>query len=239
MARLEQALVGAGVEPGDPPFQLLDPQQPLLEVGQVEVSDLQLAPGRGFEGGGQLDHPAVVDVESGDGIVRLGVGRFLLDADGAARGVEFHHPVALGVDHRVTEDQCAFGKFGEDPLQAHAPVEDVVAENQADVVAGDEIGADLERLGDSLRFGLHGVLDRNAPLTPVTQQALETGDVLRGGNQQDVPHPGPHQGRDRIVDHRLVVDRHQLLAGHQGQRVEPGAGPAGENDTLFHSGHVR
>ena len=38
----------------------------------------------------------------------------------------------------------------------------------------------------------------------------------------------------RIVDHGLVVDRQQLLGGHERERVQAGAGPAGEDDA-FHS----
>ena len=45
--------------------------------------------------------------------------------------------------------------------------------------------------------------------------------------------PGQHQRRQRVVDHRLVVDREQLLADRAGQRVQARAGAAGEDDA-FH-----
>ena len=44
--------------------------------------------------------------------------------------------------------------------------------------------------------------------------------------------PRQHQRGQRIVDHRLVVDRQQLLRRHERQRMQPRAGAAGENDAL-------
>ena len=38
--------------------------------------------------------------------------------------------------------------------------------------------------------------------------------------------------RQRVIDHRLVVDRQQLLADDARERIEPRAGAAGEDDPL-------
>ena len=43
--------------------------------------------------------------------------------------------------------------------------------------------------------------------------------------------PAEHQRRQRVVDHRLVVHRQQLLAGHRRERKEPRARAAGEDDS--------
>ena len=56
---------------------------------------------------------------------------------------------------------------------------------------------------------------------------LEPGSVLGGGDDQDVLDPCKHQGGERVVDHGLVIDRQQLLAGDQGQGIESGAGSSG------------
>ena len=66
----------------------------------------------------------------------------------------------------------------------------------------------------------------------VAQQPLVAADVFGRGDQQDVADAGQDQRRQRIVDHRLVVDRQQLLADRPRDRMEPGAGPAGENDAF-------
>ena len=49
----------------------------------------------------------------------------------------------------------------------------------------------------------------------------------------DVPDARNHQGRQRMVNHRLVVDGHQLLADGLGQRPKTRATPSGENNS-FH-----
>ena len=69
-------------------------------------------------------------------------------------------------------------------------------------------------------------------LAAVAQQALVAADVLGGRDQQDLADAGQHQRGQRVVDHRLVVDRQQLLADRPGDRVQPGAGPAGQNDAF-------
>ena len=38
---------------------------------------------------------------------------------------------------------------------------------------------------------------------------------MGGGDDEDVLDPGEHEGAQRVVDHRLVVDGHQLLGGSQ------------------------
>ena len=67
----------------------------------------------------------------------------------------------------------------------------------------------------------------------VPEQALEVGEVGRRGDDQDVPDARQHESAKRIVDHGLVVDRQQLLGGHERERVQAGAGTAGKDDA-FH-----
>ena len=63
---------------------------------------------------------------------------------------------------------------------------------------------------------------------------------MRRGDDEDLSDSSQHEHRDRIVDHRLVVDGHELLAHRHGQGVEAGAGTSCENDTfaLGHEGKV-
>ena len=49
-------------------------------------------------------------------------------------------------------------------------------------------------------------------LAAIAEQAAELRQVVRRRDHQDVADAGQHQHRQRIVDHRLVVDRQQLLA---------------------------
>ena len=46
---------------------------------------------------------------------------------------------------------------------------------------------------------------------PSPSRRSKSGVSVRRRDQQDVPDAGQHQRRERVVDHRLVVDREQLL----------------------------
>ena len=115
-------------------------------------------------------------------------------------------------------------------------IEDVVAQHQGARLAGDELLADGEGLRQAVRAGLLGVGEVHAVARAVPEQALEVGQVGRRGDDQDVPDARQHEGGQRVVDHGLVVDRQQLLGGHERERVQARAGPAGEDDT-FHKKH--
>ena len=94
--------------------------------------------------------------------------------------------------------------------------------------------ADDEGLRQPVRRRLHRVAEIDAPARAVAQQLLEARRVLRRGDDQDVADARQHQRGQRVVDHRLVVDRQQLLGDRQRHRIQPGAGTAGEDDA-FHA----
>ena len=235
---LVQALHGAGVQPRVPAAQGHHGQRPLLQVHPVEVGDLQLAARGGLDPMRLGGHVARVEVQSGDGVGALGLGRLLLDGDGTALAVELHDAEALGVVHVVAEDRgpprLGVLDGARQVARQAVAVEDVVAQDQGARLAGDEILADGEGLGQAVRRGLLGVGEVHAVARAVPEQALEVGEVRRGGDDQDVPDAGKHEGGQRVVDHGLVVDRQQLLGGHERERVQARAGPAGEDDA-FHS----
>src|SRR5687768_6994767 len=65
-------------------------------------------------------------------------------------------------------------------------------------------------------------------MTAVTEQAAEALDVGWRRDEQDVPDARQHERRQRVIDHRLVVDREELLGDDERQRMQAGSGPAGE-----------
>ena len=115
-------------------------------------------------------------------------------------------------------------------------IEDVVAEDERDAVTADEIAADDEGLGEAVRRWLHRVGQLDPERRPSPSNCLKERLVLRGRDNQDLADARHHQGGERIVDHRLVVDGQQLLRDHERQRIEPRAGSAGEYDA-FHRAH--
>ncbi len=192
------------------------------QVRVVDGGDLQLAAGAGLQVAGDLDDPVVVEVQAGDGVAGLGLGRLLLDGDDLAALVELDHAVRGRVGHRVGEDPAALDVrvLGQGGAEA-AAVEDVVAEDEGHRLVADEVRAEHEGLGDALGLLLDGVLELQAELGTVTQQPFELVPVVRGGDDQDFTYPGHHQGREGVVDHRLVEDREELLRHRSGQGPQP------------------
>lgn len=235
---LVQALHGAGVEPRVAAAQGDHGEHPLLQIHLVERGDLQLAAGRGFDLVRLGGHVTRVEVQAGDRVGTLGLRGLLLDGDGPALAVELHDAEALGVVHVVAEDRCPTGLCVLDGARQVAgqavAVEDVVAQHQGARLSADEVLADGEGLRQAVRRGLLRVGEVHAVARAVPEQALEVGQVGRGGDDQNVPDARQHEGGQRVVDHGLVVDRQQLLGGHERERVQARAGPAGEDDA-FHN----
>ena len=111
-------------------------------------------------------------------------------------------------------------------------VEDVVAQHERARLTVNELLADGEGLRQAVGARLLGIGEVHAVARAVPEQALEVGEVRRRGDDQDVPDARQHEGAKRVVDHGLVVDRQQLLGGHERERVQAGSGPAGEDDAL-------
>lgn len=234
---LVQALHGAGVQPRVAAAQGDDGERPLLQVHLVERGDLQLPSGRGPDLVGLGGHVARVEVQAGDGVGALGAFGLLLNGDGPPLRIELHDAEALGVVDVVAEDRgpARLGVLhgARQVARQAVAVEDVVAEHQGARLAGDEVLADREGLRQAVGARLLGVGQVHAVARAVPEQALEVGEVGRRGDDQDVPDARQHEGAKRVVDHGLVVDRQQLLGGHERERVQAGAGPAGEDDA-FH-----
>ena len=55
---------------------------------------------------------------------------------------------------------------------------------------------------------------------------------MRRRDHEDLADPGEHERAQRVEDHRLVVDREQLLGDDPRHRVQPRARPAGQDDAL-------
>ena len=233
---LVQALHGAGVQPRVAAAEGDHGQRPLLQVHLVERGDLQLAAGRRLDPMRLGGHVARVEVQAGDGVGALGLGGLLLDGDGPPPRIELHDAEALGIVHVIAEDRGPprLGVLdGARQVAGQAvSVEDVVAQHERARLTVNELLADGEGLRQAVGARLLGIGEVHAVARAVPEQALEVGEVGRRGDDQDVPDASQHEGAERVVDHGLVVDRQQLLGGHERERVQAGSGPAGEDDAL-------
>ncbi|MNE51873.1 hypothetical protein D3C80_1465210 [compost metagenome] len=114
-------------------------------------------------------------------------------------------------------------------------MKDVVAQDQAHRIIADELLANQEGLCQAIGRGLLGIGKSDAELAAVAEQLAILGQVLRCRDQQDFADIGEHQHRNRVVDHRFVVNRQQLLGDPKGDGVQACAGSSGQDDALGHA----
>src|SRR5437762_1575540 len=68
----------------------------------------------------------------------------------------------------------------------------------------------------------------------VAEQTAKERLIVRSGDDQDVCDPREHQCRQRVIDHRLVVNGEKLLRNDRRDRMQSRARSAGENDSFPH-----
>ena len=224
----------AGIEPGIATAHALDIEVATLQVDPVDVGDLEFAADRWLDRLRNFDHIGVVEIEAGDGPVRFWLLGLLLDGRGHALLVEGHDAITLGVGDMIGEDRrallardCGFALL----LQLVA-VEDVVAQHQCAGATLQKLFADQEGLRETARIRLLRIFQIDAENRTVSQHIAEMRQVMRGGNDQDVLQSRQHQDRQRIVDHRLVVDGKELFRDGECQGIEArSASPRQDNST--------
>ena len=189
---------------------------------------------RRLEARGDIDDAVVVEIEPGHRPVGFGRRGLFHDVRRLAEVVEFDNAVALGIVDQISEHGAALllRRGAMQHRREPGAVEDVVAEDQRAGVGADEIAADDEGLGETLRLRLDGIGEAHADAAAVAEEADKAVLVLGRGDHQHLANAGEHQHRQRVIDHRLVVDREQLLAGGDGGRIKPRAGAAGQDDAL-------
>src|SRR6266511_3112508 len=111
-------------------------------------------------------------------------------------------------------------------------MEDIVAEHEATRVPGEEGFADDESLSQPVRLRLNLIGERHAPLLASAEETFETSGIFGRSDDQYFADSSKHQHRQRIVDHRFVVDRQQLLRHRMGEGMEARARPSGEDYSL-------
>ena len=166
--------------------------------------------------------------------VALRLVRLLLEADDPAVGVELGDAEPLRVRHPVEQRPGAVWtglELGRDVGQRRA-AQDVVAEHAAERVVADEVAGEADGVGDAERARLVAIGQVEPERGAVGEQLDDVADALAADDDHDLADAHPGQRLDRVVDHRPVVDRQQMLVGDDRQRVEPRRGPAGENDAL-------
>mmetsp|Transcript_23203 Transcript_23203/g.39790 ORF Transcript_23203/g.39790 Transcript_23203/m.39790 type:complete len:253 (+) Transcript_23203:2247-3005(+) len=229
----------ARVEPGIAAPHPVHPQRAVVQVHFEQRGDLKLAARRWLHFGGPLGCVPVEEVEPGDGIVRGRVFGLFDDLARDALVIEPHHAVAFGIGHVVAEDRAAVAVLIRvlQQFRQAVPEENVVTQHHGRGRTAEEVFGQQVGLRQPVGGGLCDVGERDAPLASVAQRPLELRLILRCGDHGDVAYARQHQHRDRVVDHRFVVDGQQLFGHAHGDRIEARAGAACEDDALA-VGHV-
>ena len=118
------------------------------------------------------------------------------------------------------------------------PFDDVIAQHDDDLLAVGEVFRQSQRVGNAAFAFLVGVIDvGKIEGAAVAEQPQEVAGVIAARDDQQVADAGIDERLDGIENHRLVVNRQKMLVGDLGQRREPRAQTAGENDA-FHDGYL-
>ena len=159
LARLQQRFVRAGIEPGHATAHDLDMELATLEISPVHVGDFKLTPRRRGNTCSNVEHLLIVKIQARHSGIGGRPGGFLLDADGAALGIELHHAITFGIVHMVGKDgspRTARVTQAQLRLQIMAVI-NVVAQNQGRIGVADKISPDDEGLGQAIGAGLLGI----------------------------------------------------------------------------------
>ena len=233
-----QTLMGTGIQPGEALSQKLYIQLSLLQINPVQVGDLQLAPGGRFQILCVLDDMIIVEIQPGHAVIALRLLRLFLNGYGLSFFIELHNAKTLRIIHIVAEHAGALSVLrafdcGAQPFGQSVPRENVIAQNHGDVVFSDKFFSDNKGLREPVRRRLNLILQMQPELMSVPKQFLKARRIRRCGDNQNIPDIRIHQDRQRVIDHRFVINRQKLLGCYLCQRIKPGAGASGKNDS-FH-----
>lgn len=237
LSRLEEAVVRTGIQPDYTATHALHGKRVGVEVRLIDRGDLKFPTRRGLDSARNLYYIVVIEVEAGHRPVGLGVLRLLLQRERLAIRTDLDHAKTSGVVNGVAENHGSTHALdlaasnAQDVTEAGS-VEDIVTQNEGDRVVADEVGADDERLSQTIGMLLHSVGDGEADLRPITEELLKGWNVSRGGDDKNVSNTREHKCREWVVNHRLVIDGKQLFGNSSRCGKQPRTRTACENDAL-------
>ena len=151
-----------------------------------------------------------------------------------AFGVELGdtEPLRVGdaVEQRARAEVARFELSGD--VGQLRPAQDVVTKDAAEGFGTDEVARETDGLGDAVGAGLVAVGQIEPEVRSVAEQLDHVADALAADDDQHLTDTHAGERLDRVVDHRPVVDRQQVLVRDDRQREQPGRGPARQHDAL-------
>ncbi len=183
----------------------------------------------------KVDHLIIVKIEAGNGEVGFGILRFFFDPDHFARLIKFRNAIGGRIGDMIAEDRraCLPRSRAFEKVTETAGIKNIIAENQSRMIITDMFCPNNKGLRQTIWRRLHRIGKIKPPLRTVFQDTLENCLLLRRRNDQNIPDISQHQRRQRIIDHGLIIYRHQLFADPKGQRMKSAAGAARKNNSLM------
>ena len=108
----------------------------------------------------------------------------------------------------------------------------VVAEVHDEVVVAEEVAGDQNAVREAERIRLRDVRELDAELRAVAERGLDLGAALGGDDHADVLDARRGHVLDHVEQDGLVRDRDELLGARVGDRPQPGAGAARQDQAL-------
>ena len=172
--------------------------------------------------GGNIAHLLVVKIKTGHSVIAFGLFGLFFNAQCTLLIVKSHDTITLWVEHVISKD-AGTGGLRISPLHELdqiVAVKNIVPQDQCTGVLAHKFFANDEGLRQAIGAGLDRILDVHSPLMAITQQFRKTWRVLRCADQQHIFDARQHKRGQRVIDHGLVIHRHQLLRDSLCHRVQ-------------------
>src|SRR5215213_9929668 len=136
-----------------------------------------------------------------------------------ATAVETRNTEALRIGNFLQDDLCAAAlAFISFNSTKNISLDNVVAEHDADWTTGSEVFYERECVGDPTFAFLVSVVEMfETERFPVTEEAQELARGAATCDNHDVSDTRIHEGLNRVIDHRLVIDWQQMFVCDRGE----------------------
>src|SRR5215216_3060748 len=206
----QQALKCSGVSP--PAFDLFPRHRVACDVSVVDVCDFELAATGRFQSSNDVVNLSIVHVNADDCVIRLRFRGLLVDANDAT-SIQSRHAETLRIGDLLQNDlRAATLRTISIDSREYVSLYYVVAENDANWTISREVLDEGKRFGDAAFTFLVRVVEMfQAKRFAVSEQAEEFAGGAASGHYHDVGDARIHESLNRVIDHRLVVNREQMF----------------------------